>query len=69
MPRGGQFLVSSGGQLFMSPDNSSYIQYILHHLQTSAAITKLLEEALRVSRRLIIVEEINGDRTDVARAR
>jgi hypothetical protein len=41
----------------------------LHHLQTSAAITKLLEEALRVSRRLIIVEEIKGDRTDVARAR
>ena len=64
------FLIPDGTLPF--DDNSfdsSYIQYILHHLQTSAAITKLLEEALRVSNRLIIVEEIKGDRTDVVRAR
>ena len=49
--------------------DSGYIQYVLHHLQTSTAITRLLAEALRVSQRLIIVEEIKGDRTDVVRAR
>jgi ubiquinone/menaquinone biosynthesis C-methylase UbiE len=49
-------------------DKSSYIQYVFHDLQTSAAITRLLAEALRVSHRVIIVEEIKGDRTDVARA-
>jgi SAM-dependent methyltransferase len=48
---------------------SSYIRYVLHHLQTSSDILQLLSEALRVSPRLIIVEEIKGDRTDVLRAR
>jgi hypothetical protein len=38
-------------------------------LQTSSDILQLLSEALRVSPRLIIVEEIKGDRTDVLRAR
>ena len=38
-------------------------------MQTSAAITRLLADALRASRRVIIVEEIKGDRTDVVRAR
>ena len=37
-------------------------------MQRSVAITRLFAEALRVSRRAIIVEEIKGDRTDVARA-
>jgi ubiquinone/menaquinone biosynthesis C-methylase UbiE len=63
------FLVPDGSLPF--DDNSfdsSYIQYVLHHMETSAAITRLLAEALRVSRRAIIVEEITGDRMDVARA-
>jgi SAM-dependent methyltransferase len=64
------FLIPDGTLPFDDKSfDSSYIQYVLHHLQTSAAVTRLLEEALRVSRRLIIVEEIKGDRTDVARAR
>jgi SAM-dependent methyltransferase len=49
--------------------DSSYIQYVLHHLQTSSQIVRLLSEALRVSHRLIIVEEVKGDRTDIVRAR
>ena len=63
------FLIPDGSLPF--DDNSfdcNYIQYVLHHMQTSAAITKLLAEALRISRRMIIVEEITGDRTDILRA-
>ena len=64
------FLIPDGTLPFEDRSfESSYVQYVLHHLQTSAAITQLLEEALRVSNRLIIVEEIKGDRTDVLRAR
>jgi hypothetical protein len=47
---------------------SSYIQYVLHHLQTSSQMVQLLPEALRVSNRVVIVEEIKGDKTDVVRA-
>ena len=48
---------------------SSYIQYVLHHLQSLSQIVRLLAEALRVSQRVLIVEEIKGERTDVVRAR
>jgi ubiquinone/menaquinone biosynthesis C-methylase UbiE len=47
---------------------SSYIQYVLHHLPTSSQMARLLAEALRVSNRVIIVEEIRGNKTDTARA-
>ena len=48
--------------------DSTYIQYVLHHVSTLTEIVRLLAETLRVSDRVIIVEEIKGDKTDVARA-
>jgi ubiquinone/menaquinone biosynthesis C-methylase UbiE len=48
--------------------DSTYIQYVLRHVSTLTEIIRLLAEALRVSDRVIIVEEIKGDKTDVASA-
>src|SRR5689334_4112471 len=41
---------------------SSYLQYVLHHLESSTRVMRLLGEAFRVSERVIIVEEIRGSR-------
>ena len=48
--------------------NSSYIQYVLHHLKTSSQMVQLLSEALRVSTRVVLIEEVKGSKTDVVRA-
>jgi ubiquinone/menaquinone biosynthesis C-methylase UbiE len=48
--------------------DSSYVQYVLHHLQTSSQMVKLLAEALRISTRVVLIEEIKGSKTDVVRA-
>ena len=48
---------------------SSYIQYVLHHLPSSPEVVSLLAEALRVSKNVVIVEELKGDNTDVTRAK
>ena len=48
---------------------SSYLQYVLHHLPSPTQVGDLLAEAARVSDRVIIVEEIRGSKTDVARAK
>lgn len=47
---------------------SSSIQYVLHHVTTAPEVLRLLEEALRVSEKVIIVEEVTGAKTDVVRA-
>ncbi len=49
--------------------DSAYLQYVLHHLPTEPAVEKLLAEARRVARRIIIVEEIAGLRTNLTRAK
>lgn len=48
---------------------SSYIQYVLHHLSTREEVVSLLKEAFRVSKRVIIVEEIQGEKTELERAK
>ena len=48
--------------------DSSYVQYVLHHLQTSSQMVQLLSEALRVSTRVVLIEELKGSKTDVVRA-
>jgi hypothetical protein len=47
---------------------SSYLQYVLHHLP-GADVAGLLNECARVSATLVIVEEVTGPKTDIARAR
>ena len=42
---------------------------MLHHLPGAAAIAALLNECVRVSARLVIVEEVTGPNTNIARAR
>ena len=42
---------------------------MLHHLPGAAAIAALLIECVRVSATLVIVEEVTGPNTDIARAR
>jgi len=42
---------------------------VLHHLPGAAAIAALLNECVRVSATLVIVEEVTGPKTDIARAR
>src|SRR3989338_2985573 len=54
------------------PDKSfdtSYMQYVLHHTSSASDAAELLSEAFRVAPRVLLVEEICGERTDVARAR
>lgn len=48
--------------------DSSYMQYVLHHLQEKKDSLFLLNEASRVSRIVIIVEEIKGENTDIEKA-
>lgn len=48
---------------------SSYLQYVLHHLPGADKIAALLNECARVSTTLVIVEEVTGPKTDIARAR
>ena len=48
---------------------SSYIQYVLHHMASLGDAEQLLSEAFRVSKKVLVVEEIRGERTDVARAK
>ncbi len=65
------FVRLEGGRLPF-PDgafDSSYLQYVLHHLAAEEHVANLLAEARRVARRVIIVEEIAGARTDIARAK
>lgn len=49
--------------------DSSCIQYVLHHTATREEAITMLKEAFRVSKRLILIEEIRGDRTDIAFAK
>lgn len=49
--------------------DSSYLQYVLHHLPGADKIAALLNECARVSTTLVIVEEVTGPNTDIARAR
>jgi len=49
--------------------DSSYIQYVLHHMPRQSDVVDVLLEAFRVSPRLVLVEEIRGERTDVSRAK
>jgi len=51
------------------PFDSSYLQYVLHHLPGADAIAALLSECARVSATVVIVEEVRGPKTDIARAR
>jgi ubiquinone/menaquinone biosynthesis C-methylase UbiE len=61
-------LINAGVLPFEAQDfDSSYLQYVLHHLPGAAAIAALLNESVRVSARLVIVEE--GPKTNIARAR
>jgi len=71
LARGFPFFVMKGGKLPFADNafDSSYLQYVLHHLTTEQAVGELLAEAARVARRVVIVEEIAGARTDVARAK
>jgi ubiquinone/menaquinone biosynthesis C-methylase UbiE len=48
--------------------NSSYIQYILHHINGHENVVKLLKEAVRVSNTIVIVEEIASEKTDMPTA-
>lgn len=48
---------------------SSYIQYVLHHLPSSPQVISLLAEGIRVSKNVVIVEELKGDNTDIVRAK
>jgi SAM-dependent methyltransferase len=47
---------------------STYLQYVLHHVPGPQAIAALLHECVRVSRMVVIVEEVLGAKTDVERA-
>jgi SAM-dependent methyltransferase len=49
--------------------DSSYLQYVLHHLPQPGDVAALIAECARVARAVVIVEEVRGPRTDVARAR
>ncbi len=44
---------------------SSYLQYVLHHIPSDKVLT-LLKEAGRVSERVVIVEEVRTDNTDLS---
>src|SRR3954464_12367783 len=46
-----------------------YLQYVLHHVSSADQIAALLKECSRVSATLVIVEEVAGPKTDIARAR
>jgi len=48
---------------------SSYLQYVLHHVPDEARVLALLRESARVSGAVVIVEEVVGARTDLVRAR
>lgn len=45
--------------------DSAYIQYVLHHIPTED-VSSTLREAFRVAKRLVIVEEVVGEKTDIA---
>jgi len=49
--------------------DSSYLQYVLHHVSGADRMAALLKECSRVSGTLVIVEEVAGPNTDIARAR
>lgn len=42
-----------------------YIQFVLHHLRTQEDIVSLLREATRVSKRIICIEEVRNERTNI----
>lgn len=65
------FSLIQDGKLSFPPQafDSSYLQYVLHHLPSETLVIQLLAEAQRVSRRIIIVEEILGEHTDIVRAK
>jgi SAM-dependent methyltransferase len=48
---------------------SGYLQYILHHVPDRTGVRALLAEAARVAPTTVIVEEVIGPATDVARAK
>src|SRR5436305_2445942 len=48
---------------------SSYIQYVLHHLPSPSQVFNLLTGALRVSKNVVIVEELKGAKTIPHRAK
>src|SRR4051812_168774 len=52
-----------------APFDSSYLQYVLHHVSGADQIAALLKECSRVSATLVIVEEVTGPKTDIPRAR
>lgn len=65
------FYVIAGNTLPF-PDHSfvsSYLQYVLHHLSSEKEVLRLLSEAARVSDTIIIVEEIQGEKTNLPRAK
>jgi ubiquinone/menaquinone biosynthesis C-methylase UbiE len=63
-------LISAGALPFAAEAfDSSYLQYVLHHLLGPDAIAALLIECARVSGRVVVVEEVMGPKTDIARAR
>jgi ubiquinone/menaquinone biosynthesis C-methylase UbiE len=47
--------------------DSAYMQYVLHHIPTEDA-APLLKEVFRVAKRLILVEEVTCDKTDIEKA-
>ena len=49
--------------------DSSFIEYVLHHVPTRDAAINLLSEAFRIASRVLLVEEIRGEKTDVALAK
>lgn len=60
------------GNSIAHPNNafdSSYLQYVLHHIPTDRERKRLLSEALRVANRAIVIEEIVKRGIDVEEAR
>jgi ubiquinone/menaquinone biosynthesis C-methylase UbiE len=64
------FRLMTAGVLPFAPRmfDSTYLQYVLHHVPGRQAIGALLNECVRVSLVVVIVEEVLGPNTDIERA-
>src|SRR3954464_13790801 len=49
--------------------DSSYLQYVLHHIDSKEKVKQLLSESFRVAHTVILIEEIAGEKTDVVAAK
>ena len=64
------FTLGSVDNLPFSDNNFdvSYLQFLLHHLPKKISVEKILAEALRVSKKIVIVEEIRNIKTNKKKA-